>query len=68
MYIYNKYSQNKKPSVLQRFSIEPENYSDYTWISHHPLIRTENQINTKISPVFNCILKMGNECSLNKAA
>ena len=45
----------------------PQDYENYTWIPHRPVIKTEEQI--KIRPVFNCSLKTAKDSpSLNEAA
>ena len=50
--------------------IEPvlERVPEQIWIPHRPVIRTEENVTTKIRPVFNCSLKMGKNPSLNEAA
>ena len=50
--------------------IEPvlERVPEQIWIPHRPVIRNEENVTTKIRPVFNCSLKMGKKPSLNEAA
>ena len=42
--------------------------SGQVFIPHRPVIRNEANVTTKIRPVFNCSLKVGNAPSLNEAA
>ena len=50
--------------------IEPvlERVPEQIWIPHRPVIKNEDNVTTKIRPVFNCSLKMGKNPSLNEAA
>ena len=44
-------------------------YDNHIWIPHRPVIRTEEQVTTRIRPVFNCSLKTDKTLpSLNEAA
>ena len=50
--------------------IEPvkQKVPDQIWIPHRSVIRKEDNITTKIRPVFNCSFKMGKAQSSNEAA
>ena len=55
--------------IIEEIEVDPANYSDHVWIPHRPVIRMEEQVTTKIRPVFNCSLKTNKELpSLNEAA
>ena len=43
------------------------NVNDHTWITHRPVIKTDEQCTTKLRVVLNCSLKVENSPSLNKA-
>ena len=48
---------------------EPKNPNKHVWIPHRPIVRNDPLVkNTKIRPVFNASLKVGNSPSLNEAA
>ena len=49
--------------------MNPSDYDSHIWIPHRPVIRTGEQVTTKIRPVFNCSLKIDKTLpSLNEAA
>ena len=55
--------------IIEEFTVNPSNFDQYVWIPHRPVIKTEEQVTTKIRPVFNCSLKTKKEFpSLNEAA
>ena len=64
----NVFKQQEQEGIIERFEVNPQNFSDYIWIPHRPVIKTEQQVTTKIRPVFNCSLKTRGKCSLNEAA
>ena len=47
--------------MIDEINVSPSSYDDYTWIPHRPVIKTEEQVTTKIRPVFNCFLKTSKE-------
>ena len=61
------FKQQKEEGIIERIEVDPQKYGDYTWIPHRPIIKTEQQVTTKIRPVFNCSLKTCNSPSLNEA-
>ena len=58
--------QQEEEGIIERIEVDPQKYADYTWIPHRPIIKTEQQVTTKIRPVFNCSIKTSP--SLNEAA
>ena len=62
------FKQQEEEGIIERFEVKPQNFSDYIWIPHRPVIKSEQQVTTKIRPVFNCSLKTQGRCSLNEAA
>ena len=64
----NVFKQQEEEGIIERFDVNPQNFSDYVWIPHRPVIKTEQQNTTKIRPVFNCSLKTKGRYSLNEAA
>ena len=55
--------------IIEEITVDPTQYKKYVWIPHRPVIKTEEQVTTKIRPVFNCSLKTQKELpSLNEAA
>ena len=66
---YNEiFEQQLKDGIIESFSVDPSHYNEYIWIPHRPVIKTLEQVTTKIRPVFNCSLKIGENPSLNEAA
>ena len=54
--------------IIEEISISPENYENFVFIPHHPVIRTEAQVSTKVRCVLNASLKSSkNAPSLNEA-
>ena len=62
------FKEQEEEGIIERIEVDPQKYADYTWIPHRPIIKTEQQVTTKIRPVFNCSLKIHNSPSLNEAA
>ena len=62
------FKQQEKEGIIERFEVSPDDFGDYVWIPHRPIIKTELQVTTKIRPVFNCSLKVQGKPSLNEAA
>ena len=55
--------------IIEQIDVDPSDYNKFTWIPHRPVIKMEEQVTTKIRPVFNCSLKTHKELpSLNEAA
>ena len=48
------FKQQEEEGIIERIEVDPQKYADYTWIPHRPIIKTEQQVTTKIRPVFNC--------------
>ena len=54
--------------IIEKIDVSPEDFGNYVWIPHRPVIKTEPNTTTKIRPVFNCSLKVDSKPSLNEAA
>ena len=55
--------------IIEEIIVHPSDYNNHVWIPHRPVIKTEEQVTTKIRPVFNCSLKTNKDLpSLNEAA
>ena len=57
-----------KDGIIEKIRVEPKDFDNYVWIPHRPIFKEEANVTTKIRPVFNCSLKIGNAPSLNEAA
>ncbi|XP_076039460.1 uncharacterized protein LOC143024532 [Oratosquilla oratoria] len=73
--LYEKYEevfdQQLQDGIIEQIEIDfsDEKVNNHTWIPHRPVIKMEEQVSTKIRPVFNCSLKTDkNLPSLNEAA
>ena len=63
------FDKQLEDGIIEEIKVSPSQYNNYTWIPHRPVIRTQEQVNTKIRPVFNCSLKTSQDLpSLNEAA
>ena len=63
------FDKQLETGIIEEKEVSPQDYENYTWIPHRPVIKTEEQITTKIRPVFNCSLKTAKDSpSLNEAA
>ena len=63
------FDKQLETGIIEEIEVSPQDYENYTWIPHRPVIKTEEQITTKIRPVFNCSLKTAKDSpSLNEAA
>ena len=64
----NVFKQQLKDGIIEKINVKPEDYYKHIWIPHRPIIKTEQQVTTKVRPVFNCSLKVGSTPSINEAA
>ena len=63
------FDKQLEDGIIEEISVKPSDYNNYTWIPHRPVIKMEEQVTTKIRPVFNCSLKTNKALpSLNKVA
>ena len=63
------FDQQLADGIIEEIEVKPEQYNEKIWIPHRPVIKVEEQVTTKIRPVFNCSLKTHREVpSLNEAA
>ena len=62
------FKEQEQSQIIERFEVNPEDYSRYIWIPHRAVIREGPLITTKIRPVFNCSLKSKGSYSLNECA
>ena len=70
--LYDKYDavlqQQLNDEILEPIDLNTVNTEDHVWIPHRPVIKTEDQVTTKLRIVLNCSLKIGKTPSLNEAA
>ena len=71
--LVNKYQEvfdkQLEDGIIEEVKVNLSDYDNHFWIPHRPVIRTEEQVTTKIRPVFNCSLKTDKALpSLNEAA
>ena len=65
---YGIFLEQKKLWIIEEIALSSNPHS-HVRIPHHPVIRTDELVqSTKIRPVFNCSLKIGQAPSLNEAA
>src|SRR5215469_10128043 len=64
----NVFKEQHKEGILEEIFVKPSEYKNYIWITHRPVIKETPQIKTKIRPVLNCSLKIGDCPSLNEAS
>ncbi len=63
------FDQQLADGIIEEIKVDPSEYKNKIWIPHRPIIKMEEQVTTKIRPVFNCSLKTDREApSLNEAA
>ena len=60
------FQQQLADGVLEKIPLS--NADHRVWIPHRPVVKTSDQTTTKIRPVLNCSLKIGNAPSLNESA
>ena len=66
---YDKvFQQQLHDGIIETFDVDPQDYSKYVWVPHRAVVRSADQVTTKVRPVFNCSLKVGNAPSINEAA
>jgi len=70
--LYERYDavfkQQLTDNILEEIQIDDLILSDHVFVPHRPVVRTESNVTTKVRPVLNCSLKLGNAPSLNEAA
>ena len=63
------FDKQLEEGIIEEIDVPENNFGNYVWIPHRPVVKTEEQVTTKIRPVFNCSLKTCKEVpSLNEAA
>ena len=62
------FNQQLADDIIEKINVHPDGYHKFIWIPHHPVVKTEANMTTKIRPVFNCFLKTNKAPSLNEAA
>lgn len=51
--------QQESEGIIERIEVAPQDFCKYIWIPHRPVFKSDQQVTTKIRPVFNCSLKTG---------
>jgi len=64
----NVIQQYLNENILEPISLENINLNDHVFIPHRPVVKTEDNVTTKVRIVLNCSIKVGNSTSLNEAA
>ena len=62
------FRQQLRDGIIEKIVVHPSQYSNYVFIPHRAVVKTEQQVNTKLRIVFNCSLKIGGAPSLNQAS
>ena len=65
---HNIFKQQLDDGVIERINVAPENFNNYVFIPHRPIIKQQLQVTTKIRIILNCSLKTNSQYSLNEAA
>lgn len=66
--VYNNvFWEQEQSHIIERIPSDVDPYS-LIWLPHRPVIKTEEQVTTKIRPVFNASLKTAGFPSLNEAS
>ena len=63
--VFNKHLED---GIIEKITVDPKEYCNHVWIPHRPIIRTHDNVTTKIRPVFNCSLKVNDSPSINESA
>ena len=70
--LFNEYNdvfqQQLEEGIIEEIDLNKINVYNHIWIPHRPVIKHEQHVTTKIRPVLNCSLKIGNFPSLNEAS
>ena len=53
---------------MENVNLKEVNPHSLVWVPHRPVVRTEEQVSTKVRLVLNCSLKIGSSPSINEAA
>ncbi|XP_064082947.1 uncharacterized protein LOC135198958 [Macrobrachium nipponense] len=63
------FDKQLEDGIIEEIKVSPSDYHKYIWIPHRPVIKLEEQVTTKIRPVFTVLSKTYRELpSLNEAA
>ena len=61
------FHQQECDGIIEEISVPPKWFKEFIWILHRPISKSDPTSTTKIRPVFNCSLKIGDSPSLNEA-
>ena len=61
------FEQQLRDGIIEEVDPNKATSNQRVFIPHHPVVNTHAQTTTKVRPVFNCSLKIGNRPSLNEA-
>ena len=64
----NIFLDYERENIIEKFYCKPEQFRNYVWIPHHPVIKNDEVATTKLRPVFNCSLKTANKPSINETS
>ena len=62
------FMQQLKDDIIERIHVDPKDYDKHIWVPHHPVIKTGENVTTRLRSVFNCSLKDDKGTSLNQVA
>ena len=61
------FKEQEQRGIIEKIQICPEDFEQYNFIPHHPVVKTEGHITTKVRAVFNCNIKTNKDSpSLNQ--
>ena len=70
--LYEQYeavlNQQLAEDILEPLSLDNLNVNQHVWIPHRHVVKTQDNVTTKLRIVLNCSLKVGDAPSLNEAA
>ena len=70
--LFNSYDdvffQQLSDGVIEKLQFDQINVCKRVWIPHRPILKFDELATTKVRPVLNCSLKIGNAPSLNQAS
>lgn len=61
------FEQQVRDGILEELPLSQIDVNDHVWIPHRPVVKLEDQVTSKVRPVLNCSLKIGDSPSLNEA-
>ena len=70
--LYDSYNsvleQQLSDNIIEKVDLDNIDVRDHVWIPHRPVVKSQDNVTTKLRIVMNCSLKIGDSPSLNEAA